>query len=67
MIGNDVCLTIVDVRGETVQIGIEAPLDIPVYREEIYAAIRDANHSALKGEQPDSANLGDLKPLEDGE
>jgi len=40
MIGDDVEITIVDVRGEKVRLGIAAPKSIPVHRREIYDAIQ---------------------------
>jgi carbon storage regulator len=40
MIGDDVEITIVDVRGDKVRLGITAPKSIPVHRREIYDAIQ---------------------------
>ena len=40
MIGDDVEIIIVDVRGDKVRLGITAPKDIPVHRREIYDAIK---------------------------
>jgi len=40
MLGDDVEVTIVDVRGDKVRIGINAPRDISVHRKEIYLAIQ---------------------------
>ena len=40
MIGEDIVLTIVDVRGDKVRIGIEAPSHVPVHRQEIYVALQ---------------------------
>jgi len=40
MIGDDVKITIVDVRGDKVRLGIEAPRTISVHREEVYEAIQ---------------------------
>ena len=40
MIGDDVEITIVDVRGDKVRLGINAPREIPVHRKEIYEAIQ---------------------------
>ncbi len=40
MIGDDVEITIVDVRGDKVRLGITAPRNIPVHRMEVYEAIQ---------------------------
>jgi carbon storage regulator len=40
MIGDNVEVTIVDVRGDKVRLGIAAPKDIPVHRKEVYEAIQ---------------------------
>jgi len=46
MIGDNVVITIVDIRGDKVRLGIEAPQEIPVHRQEVYDAIqRDGRHS----------------------
>ncbi|MDO5579522.1 MAG: carbon storage regulator CsrA [Planctomycetia bacterium] len=39
-IGDDIVITVVDVRGDRIRLGIEAPADVPVHREEIYEAIK---------------------------
>lgn len=40
MIGNDIKIEIVDVRGDKVRLGITAPKSIPVHRQEVYEAIQ---------------------------
>jgi carbon storage regulator len=40
MIGDDVVLRIVDIRGDKVRVGIQAPPHVPVHREEVFEAIR---------------------------
>jgi len=55
MIGDDVEITIVDVRGDKVRLGITAPKHIPVHRREIYDAIqREKAQKAEAGEVPTS-------------
>jgi len=39
-IGDNIRITVVDVRGDNIRIGIEAPTDVPVHREEVYDAIK---------------------------
>jgi carbon storage regulator len=50
MIGNDIEITILDVKGDQVKIGISAPKSVPVYRKEIYVQIQDANKEAAGSE-----------------
>lgn len=40
MIGDNIVITVVDVRGDKVRLGIDAPTDIPVHRQEVYDAIQ---------------------------
>ena len=42
-IGDDIEITIVDIRGEKVRLGINAPAHIPVHRKEVYEAIQREN------------------------
>jgi carbon storage regulator len=46
MIGHDVVITILEIRGDHVRVGIRAPKSVAVHREEVYAAVRQANRSA---------------------
>ena len=54
MIGDDVVVTIVDIRGDKVRLGIAAPQDIPVHRQEVYEAIKRENARAGKLEPSDT-------------
>ncbi|MBW7904247.1 MAG: carbon storage regulator CsrA [Phycisphaerae bacterium] len=46
MIGDNVQITIVDIRGDKVRLGIMAPSEIPVHRKEVYDAIQRENRKA---------------------
>lgn len=46
VIGHDIVITVLDVRGDQVRLGIKAPRHVDVHREEIYAALQKANESA---------------------
>ncbi len=63
MIGDDVEITIVDVKGDTVRIGINAPREVPVHRKEIYEAIQRENISAQEQSVPDANVLGKIGNL----
>jgi carbon storage regulator len=45
IIANDIVITVVEVRGDKVRLGIVAPKDVPVHREEVYAAIHGTKPS----------------------
>ena len=47
VINNNVEITILEIKGEQVKIGITAPKEVPVYRKEVYVQIQDANKEAV--------------------
>jgi carbon storage regulator len=47
IIGQDIVVTVIEVRGDQVRLGIDAPREVTVHREEVAAEIRAANRAAL--------------------
>ena len=58
MIGNDVEITLLEIKGDQIKIGIKAPKNVPIYRKEIYAQIQEENKQA--GQEVDIAKIRDL-------
>jgi carbon storage regulator len=48
IIGDNIVITIVDIRGDKVRLGIQAPVEIPVHRREVYEAIQRENMQATQ-------------------
>ena len=53
MIGHDIELSVIDIQGDQVRIGITAPKNVPIHRKEIYEEIRKENLSAIAGKNTD--------------
>jgi carbon storage regulator len=62
MIGDDIEVTVVDIRGDKVRLGINAPKDVPVHRKEVYDAIRRENRAAAQVKPEDLSGLGKISP-----
>ena len=60
MIGDNIVVTIVDIRGDKVRLGINAPTEIPVHRQEVYEAIQRENLRASRLEPGDTQDVGRL-------
>ncbi len=56
-IGEDISVTIIEIRGEQVKIGVEAPKHVKVFRQEVFAAVQQENRAAAVS----SANLDALR------
>ncbi|MBR5422102.1 MAG: carbon storage regulator CsrA [Lachnospiraceae bacterium] len=48
VLNNNIELTILEVKGDQVKLGIKAPREIPIYRKEVYEQIQQANREALE-------------------
>jgi carbon storage regulator len=60
MIGDDIEVTVVDIRGDKVRLGINAPKAISVHRKEVYEAIRRENREAAQVKPEDLSGLGKM-------
>lgn len=47
VINNNIEITILEVKGDQVKIGINAPKEVPIYRKEVYLQIQEANKEAM--------------------
>lgn len=59
VINNNIEITILEIKGEQVKIGISAPKEVPVYRKEVYLQIQESNKDAMNAEDA-VANLRNL-------
>jgi carbon storage regulator len=46
MVGDDVVVTVLEVRGDVIRLGVQAPRSVPVHREEVYRELQRANREA---------------------
>jgi len=46
IIGDNITISVVDIKGDQVKLGISAPGDVKVFRQEVYAAIQEENRAA---------------------
>lgn len=54
IINNDIEVTVLEVKGEQVKIGISAPKSVPIYRKEVYVQIQKANEEAANSDALES-------------
>lgn len=47
IINNNVEITVLEIKGEQVKLGISAPKEVPIYRKEVYIQIQDSNKEAM--------------------
>jgi carbon storage regulator len=58
IIGDNIVVTIVDIRGDKVRLGIQAPSEVPVHRREVFEAIRRENSLAGQTQCEEARNQG---------
>lgn len=58
VIGENIVITVVDIRGDKVRLGIDAPTEVPVHRREVFDAIQNENRRAGQLEPKDVRTFG---------
>ena len=53
VLNNDIEITILEVKGEQVKVGISAPKEVSIYRKEVYEQIQESNKAAMTEQSPD--------------
>ena len=46
MIGNDIEITVLEIKGDQIKLGVKAPKSVPIYRKELYVQIQEENKQA---------------------
>lgn len=62
-IGENITLTIIDVRGDQVKVGVEAPKDVKVFRQEVFDAIQKENKEAASTSDVTKTQLSALNKI----
>jgi carbon storage regulator len=62
IIGGEVVVEVLEVRGQMVRLGIDAPRSVPIYREEIWLAVKRENEAAAVPGEFDLTKLPDVLP-----
>ena len=60
IIGNDIELTILEVKGEQVKVGIKAPKSIAIYRKELFEQIQESNREASNTSEKDMKDINKI-------
>ena len=56
VINNNIEITVLEIRGDQIKIGIYAPKDVPIYRKEVYLQIQQENEAAISADGLDALN-----------
>jgi carbon storage regulator len=74
VINNDITIVVVEIRGDKVRLGVEAPKEVPVHRREVFEAIARGEHSSdalpaeqASGRKPTQAESGEISSATAGD
>ena len=56
VINNNIEITVLEIRGDQIKIGISAPKDVPIYRKEVYLQSQQENEAAISADGLDALN-----------
>ena len=56
VINNNIEITVLEIRGDQIKIGISAPKDVPIYRKEVYLQIQQENEAAISADGMEALN-----------
>ena len=56
VINNNIEISVLEIRGDQIKIGISAPKDVPIYRKEVYLQIQQENEAAISADGLDALN-----------
>ena len=56
VVNNNIEITVLEIRGDQVKIGISAPKDVPIYRKEVYLQIQEENKESISTNSFDALN-----------
>ncbi len=62
-IGDDITITLIDVHGDQVKIGVEAPKNVKVFRQEVFDAIQIENKAALVESKESESSLSAVRAI----
>ena len=58
VINDDITIVVVEIRGDKVRLGVEAPKEVPVHRREVYDAIKRSEQSSTSSDESQAASSG---------
>jgi carbon storage regulator len=59
IINDDITIVVVEIRGDKVRLGVEAPKEVPVHRNEVYEAIRRNQGGSAPAAEPDATSAAE--------